>query len=335
MKMSKDNARILPQITVMNAFLCLFVIMIHLTFSPLLELTAKSVPHIAIFAVNKSLCFCVPAFIFLSGFKLFESYKERPLAVNPFFKRRFKKIIIPYIIAVLIYILYFGVKGWLEDGIFKSLFLGTVSAHFYYIVVLIQLYLIFPLIFRLFSRHSRSLLAASAVITLFCVIFLNFGYWDRFFGAYIFYFVFGMFWAKYDLYRIFRENLRRISVIYILLLLIHISKLYMSEYGGWGYRAFPVINMLYVIFAIIVLYAVSEEYLSKKHFITALSGLIGRYSYSIYLYHCLGIFILKYDILPKFSLSVKGRFFITTAVIYSLIAVLCAYSYLSKRRTRL
>lgn len=333
--MAKDNTKILPQITVMNAFLCLFVIMIHLTFAPLSELTVKSVPHIIIFVINKSLCFCVPAFIFLSGFKLFESYKDRPLAVKPFFKRRFKKIVIPYFIAVLIYIIYFGAKGWLEDGFFKTLFLGTVSAHFYYIVVLVQLYAMFPLVFRLFSRHSRTLLLVSAGITLFCVIFLNFGYWDRFFGTYIFYFVLGMFWAKYDLYRTLRKSLRKISVIYIVFCLIHMSKLYMSEFGGWGYRAFPVINMLYVLFAIIILYTASTEHLCRNHFITALSSLVGRYSYSIYLYHCLGIYILRYDILSKFSLSVKGSFFVTTFAIYSLIAVLCAYSYFSKGRQKL
>lgn len=330
--MANDNKKALPQITVMNAVLCLFVVMIHLTFTPLTEFTAKSFPHIAIFAVNKFLGFCVPSFIFLSGFKLFESYKKRPLSAVPFYKRRFRKIVIPYIIAVLIYTIYFGSKGWLEDGLIKTLVLGTVSAHFYYIVVLVQLYLLFPLIFGLFSKNSRLVLIFSAIITIFCVIFLNFGFWDRFFGTYIFYFVFGMFWAKYDLYERLRKNLRKISVIYIILFLIHISKLYMAEFGGWGYRVFPVMNMLYMIFAIILLYAISAEYLCKNRFIIASSSLIGRYSYSIYLYHCLGIYILKYDILPKYSLSVNGNFLITTAVIYSLIAILCTYSYLSKRR---
>lgn len=331
----RDNTKILPQITVMNALLCLFVVMIHLTFAPLSELTAKSFPHIAIFALNKGLCFCVPAFIFLSGFKLFASYTENPLNVNCFLKRRFKKIVIPYFIAVLIYIIYFGAKGWLEDGLFKLMFLGTVSAHFYYIVVLVQLYLLFPLIFRLFARHSRYMLIICAGITLFCIIFLQFGFWDRFFGTYIFYFVFGMFWAKYNLYKKLRKSILKISVICMILLFIHIFKLYMLEYGGWKYMAFPIINIIYVVFAIIIMYGVSEEFLKKSSKIVAISKLLSRYSYSIYLYHCLGIFILKYDILPKCALSAKGRFFVTSAVIYSLIAVLCGYSYFLKRRKKL
>lgn len=321
----------LPQITVMNALLCLFVVMIHLTFAPLSELIVKSVPHIVIFVINKTLGFCVPTFIFLSGFKLFKNYEKRPLYTKSFLKRRFNKIAIPYFIAVLIYMIYFGSKGWLEDGIFKSVFLGTVSAHFYYIVILLQLYLLFPILFRLFKRHSRATFLASAVITLFCVIFLQSGYWDRFFGTYIFYFVFGMFWAKYDFYERIKSYMRIIAIAYLVLLILHLTFLYLSNYSGITYSAYPVINMLYVISAMIMLYSVSDDFLQKIPAIVTLSGILGEYTYTIYLYHCLAIFIIKYDILSRFKLSVKGNFFITTVLVYLIIAILCAVSYFSKR----
>jgi peptidoglycan/LPS O-acetylase OafA/YrhL len=313
----------LPQITVMNAVLCIFVVFIHLTFVPLSELIQKSTPHILLFAVYKSLCFCVPAFIFLSGFKLFKSYEERPLVIKQFFSRRFKKIVIPYFFAVLIYICYFGEKGWLEDGFWKSLILGTASAHFYYIVVLVQLYLLFPLIFRLFEKHSHTAFAVSLLVTLFCVIFLQTGYWDRFFGTYIFYFAFGMFWAKYDLYARIKEKIPKICIAYIVILIFHIFRLYMAEYGEYSYEMFPVLNMIYIILAIILLYAVSEEFLRYSSGIMRLSGLLGRCSYSIYLYHLLLISVLKYEILPHFNFSIKGEFLVTTAYIYTLIAIYC------------
>lgn len=330
--MTNKGMKILPQITIMNAVLCLFVVMIHLTFAPIAELNVNSLPHIMMFSINKWLCFCVPAFIFLSGFKLFESYKSRPFYAKPFLVRRLKKIVLPYMIAVLIYMIYFGEKGWLEDGLFKSVFLGTVSAHFYYIVVLVQLYLLFPIILKLFKYRSRLTLFISLGITLFCLIFLSFGFWDRFFGTYVFYFVFGMFWAKYDLYRKFRKHLKPITITYFALLIWHILKLYLSTYSDWGYRLFPVINAVYVVFAIILLYAVSEEFLKNSRFIVGISSLLSNHSYSIYLYHCLAIFILKYDVLPKFSLSVKWNFFFTTLLLYSGIFLLCAGSYLSRRR---
>ena len=326
------QAKKLPQITVMNAALCLFVVLIHLTFAPLSELIPKSVPHILIFAVNKVLGFCVPAFIFLSGFKLFKSYEERPLNIRQFFDRRFKKIVIPYFFAVLIYIFYFGAKGWLEDGFFKMLILGTVSAHFYYIVVLVQLYLLFPLIFQFFERHSRTILGASLLITLFCVIFLQDGYWDRFFGTYIFYFVLGMFWAKYDLYAGLKEKLSKICVAYVLILIFHIFRLYELEYAGQKYELFPIVNMIYITLAIILLYAVSEEFLRYSKKVIRLSGLLGRCSYSIYLYHLLFIYVFRYDILPHCNLSVKGEFFVTTAAVYAIIAGYCLIIHFSGRK---
>lgn len=332
--MRKSNVKILPQINIMNAALCLFVVMIHLTFAPLSELTVKSLPHIAVFIANKSLCFCVPAFIFLSGFKLFKSYEKRPFKANSFFLRRFTKIAIPYFIAVLLYIIYFKSKGWLEDGILKALFLGTVSAHFYYIIIILQLYILFPLILKLFKGNSGAVLILSLFVTLFCAVFLNTGYWDRFFGTYIFYFVFGMFWAKNYLYKTANKYLPLAFVIYAVLLIFHLVRLYLSDYFEANYMAYHIVNMLYVMSAIIVLYAVSDKFLQKSYVVTSISNILSRYSYNIYLYHCLAIFILKYDILPSYNLSVKGNFLITAAVIYSVIAVLCTISYFVKRRKK-
>ena len=329
--MKKSGAKKLGQITVMNALLCIFVVMIHLTFEPLLELTPKSTPHILIFTVNKFLGFCVPTFIFLSGFKLFKSYEKRPLAVKTFLKRRLKKIVFPYFAAVLVYIFYFGVKGWLSESIFSYLILGTISAHFYYIVVLIQLYLLFPLIFRLFKSHSHTVLLVSFFITLFCAAFLQNGYWDRFCGLYIFYFVFGMFWAKYGLYRKFRKNIFKISIAYAAVLIIHLCRLYLSEFAGWTYRTFPVFNIIYTILAIIVLYALSEDFLKYSRRVMTASNLLGECSYSIYLYHLLVIDILKYDILSRYSLSVKWEFFWVTVMVYSVIVAHCAVIHISKK----
>ena len=324
----------LAQITVMNALLCIFVVMIHLTFAPLSMLIPKSAPHIFIFAVNKFFCFCVPAFIFLSGFKLFKSYEKRPLALKPFLKRRLKKIVFPYFASVLVYIFYFGVKGWLLESLFSYLILGTISAHFYYIVVLVQLYLLFPLVFRLFESHSHTAFLLSFFITLFCAIFLQNGYWDRFFGLYIFYFVFGMFWAKYGLYRNFKKNILKISLAYVTILIFHLCRLYLSEFTGKTYGAFPVFNMIYTILAIIALYTISEDFLKYSGKVMTASNLLGECSYSIYLYHPLIIYILKYDILPRYRLSVKWDFFWTTAVVYGLIAVYCIIIYLSKKEKK-
>ena len=83
--MKKD---IFKGVSLMNVFLCFCVVMIHLTSSPLGVLEINSLAHIFIFIVNKILCFSVPAFIFLSGFKLYSKYGDEKIDISEFFKKR-------------------------------------------------------------------------------------------------------------------------------------------------------------------------------------------------------------------------------------------------------
>ena len=78
----------LKEINLMNVILCFSVVMIHLTSSPLAVLRKDSILYLIIFIINKGLCFCVPAFIFLSGFKLYSKYKEEKIDVKKFFARK-------------------------------------------------------------------------------------------------------------------------------------------------------------------------------------------------------------------------------------------------------
>ena len=98
---------VFKEVIPMNSFLCLCVVMIHLTSAPLGALEVGSFLHMLIFAVNKLLCFSVPAFIFLSGLKLYASYHDKQIDLKRFYIGRVKKIIVPYIISVIIYFLYF------------------------------------------------------------------------------------------------------------------------------------------------------------------------------------------------------------------------------------
>jgi len=81
----------LKEISLMNVILCFSVVMIHLTSSPLAVLRKDSIWYLIIFMINKGLCFCVPAFIFLSGFKLYGKYKDEKIDIKRFFLRKIKK----------------------------------------------------------------------------------------------------------------------------------------------------------------------------------------------------------------------------------------------------
>ena len=97
----------LKHINLMNVFLCFSVIAIHLTADPVLHLRKDSIWYLLFFIINKLLTFAVPAFIFLSGFKLYSKFKDAKFDCTKFYIGRTKKIILPYLIAYSIYFLFY------------------------------------------------------------------------------------------------------------------------------------------------------------------------------------------------------------------------------------
>ena len=327
--MKQENKKLFPQVTVMNALLCLFVVIIHCTNAPYTELSAGTWQHIMIFSLNKLLTFCVPAFLFLSGFKL---YRDSDMDIWTFYKRRLTKIVLPYIIAALIYILYFFKKGWLDGSFLEYLFLGTISAHFYYVIIAVQLYLLFPLIQWLFRKHSIATAVLSAIMTVIFSCFLYQGFWDRFFGQYIFYFVSGMLWKKHELGGKIGKFMPLAVLAYLATAIFHLRMMYFSSFYGANYASSQIVNIAFVLLSTVLLYVISEKVLIKSKAFCATSTAVSASSYSIYLYHCLLLYILQFDVFTKFSLTCGKRFIITLTVLYSVISLYCLLNSYIKRK---
>lgn len=324
------------EITLLNAVLCLCVIMIHLTSEPVMQLEYGSFWHILIFIINKSLCFSVPAFLFLSGFKLYNKYEDEKIDLKRFWLGRFTKIVIPYIAAVLVYFIYFFAKKWVSPAdLPQYIFLGTLASQFYYIVVAVQFYLLFPVLKLLVSRFPTLTLTASLICTVLIQQLFNFRYYDRFAGTYVFYFVLGMLFAKYRIH----EKSGRLCVIGIcgtvLTAAVHLPLIYMSIYlGRLTYICDDIVNIIYITFAIFALYGIAVKLRGKFGGLHKCARVLGNVSFSVYLYHVLLIFLLKYDILPRFDLSVRERFIISFVVVYALTAVYAAVSTKLKKKFR-
>ncbi|WP_079910424.1 acyltransferase [Paenibacillus sp. 32352] len=95
--------------------------------------------------------FAVPIFIFITGFVLFYNYRDKVPFV-PFIRKRFKDIVLPYLIWSTLYAIFFGDLGaeWRDVGkrILLDWVTGKASYHLWYVVMSIQLYLLFPLLQR-------------------------------------------------------------------------------------------------------------------------------------------------------------------------------------------
>ena len=99
--------------------------------------------------------------LFRSGFGFYLSSLYKPLTYGRFLNRRFSKVYIPYLIVVIISALYFGVVCGQDvlNPLFGSVFLykmfvpsleGAFGVQMWFVSTIIQFYLFWPLIVRLF-----------------------------------------------------------------------------------------------------------------------------------------------------------------------------------------
>ncbi len=121
--------------------------------------------------VEMLLHFTREAFFCLTGFVLVHQSLGRPLAVKPFWRKRFLAIGIPYVVWTVIYeVIKVHESGLaLVRHLPQDLVLGTAWYHLYFLLVSMQIYLVFPVILWLVRRtagHHAALLTLSAVIQL-------------------------------------------------------------------------------------------------------------------------------------------------------------------------
>lgn len=314
------KTRLQNEISLMNALLCLCVIMIHLTATPVVELLPFSLPHIVIFLVNKTLVFAVPGFLFLSGLKLYSQYGSRDFDCKQFYLRRFQKIAIPYCISMTFYFIYYYAKNWASLSQLPShLLLGTLVSHFYYIIIALQLYLLFPLLKKAVNRYPLAALFLSLVSTILFYAVIHPPYSDRYALTYLFFFVLGMLWSKYRLDSLFCNHLRTLTLLTAFIAIAHFPALYRTMYAQTPYRWANLITVFYSAAAMVLVYLLCQSAASKWESIVRLFLPLSRVSFSVYLYHMLPILLLEYDIFPRFALSVKFRFLISVLAVYTLV----------------
>lgn len=169
---------------------------------------------------NQLARFSVPMFLILSGFLLFQSdLYSHYLPIPQFYRKRFRRILLPYLLWTIFYslVLHYYFNGlhnanMILPDLIRHIFLGNGFTHLYFVVIIIQLYLIYPLIRSGFQARPGLFLLASLLLSLgcqfvlyldsICIIHLSV-YWRPLyliaFPVWIFYFFLGMYLAQNDL----------------------------------------------------------------------------------------------------------------------------------------
>ena len=159
----------------------LAVLMIHVTSYPVVMLPMHSTLYPLYHIVNTFSHFAVPAFIFLSALVMFYQYDDaRKHNWSSFYFKRFQVIAIPYLLwSIFYYALVIHIEGktigesWLS--FLTHLLIGSNYAHLYFIVVIVQFYLLFPLLHRLlYLKAVRSRLLAVGIISQLAFYLLNY-----------------------------------------------------------------------------------------------------------------------------------------------------------------
>ncbi len=327
--------RKITEVSVFEFFLCIFVILIHLLSEGVNVFPKWSVLSIVFFTVTRLLTFAVPAFVFTSALKLFYKFSERKFSYMPFLVDRIKKIYLPYIVMVIVYyvvfIYAFHIYEFNPVSLIKYILNGDLSAQFYFIVLIMQFYLLMPFWILLSKNKNKVFNIVIVTISIICsvavrVILSGEDYAHKIFPSYLVFWVLGMYAGMY--YNKFIRFLSRSRLMiyagWLIFAILHCVTSYM-EYGGIINNFLPTIFVVFFcLFSTFgfyqYAYGLTESLESRgKGFFISISGA----SYSIYLVHCL-IITSTQEILNSLGIQdTMVRFLITTVITYVLSIVSC------------
>lgn len=137
------------EIPLIRSIACMMVVLVHVTahnyrydleqFSDSLSLMLNQLSRLG-----------TPMFAVISAFLLFRSVQTRGFHLSYFVRSRMVKIVLPYIIWTFLYLLYRQYHGANvfahAKSVLQAFILGTGYSHLYFVMTVIQFYILFPLL---------------------------------------------------------------------------------------------------------------------------------------------------------------------------------------------
>lgn len=206
----KDKNR-LQSIDAMRGIAILGVIIIHTCY--LLAYKYNGIAEtITLNFINNIFRFAIPVFLFTSGLLLKKFIWQKSYIFNFYFSK-FIRIGIPYII---INIILWQIGYNTSAPLWQMILTGSMAEPLYFIPILFQLYLLYPILDYIRSISPKYLLIISLIISIFSFFMSNTWYIGDFplFTQYLIFFVYGM--VRKDIFT------NKISNIWLELILIYI-----------------------------------------------------------------------------------------------------------------
>ena len=179
--------------------------------------------------------YLVAVYFFLSGYALYFQYENKEGYLNGFLKKRFLKILIPYLWVNILYLSIYYLLWRNEIGLqyFKNLIIkgGTLVSHSWFIIVILIFYLIFYFSFLNFGKN-KALMCIILSCSMLLMIFYLIGY-QNYWGNNLFAFPFGI-WFCMHRNKIkgflFEKYNQLIFFTAVILFIIHHYPIYFGNY---------------------------------------------------------------------------------------------------------
>ena len=320
-------------IVFMNVLFCLLVIFIHIASEIVVQMPKNTWMFRIVFSAHRLSSFVVQGFLLLSAVKLF---MKSEINYPKYYLGRFLRVIVPYVIWVFIYYCYFCYKkyfGFSLSDFIGYVLRGDLSAHFYYIIILIQFDLLAPLWRFIYKKGNAAVHVAFAlIITVICHQYLMPILATLFpaipaidftncFLRYLVYWTAGCMIGKhYEEFRAYlKKNIIQISVMFIFCGVLNVA-LALTTVGHppvW----LEFVHILYCMSAILFMYMAGQLFAGNS-LLKPLS-LIDKSSYAIYLIHCLILVMTNHYMDDHGITSLTMRFGIRAATVYGISIGLC------------
>ena len=327
-----ENSKKQQEIMFLNTLLCVLVVFIHCASHPVSNYIKPSLPYTLTFIPWRLSAFVVQGFIFLSGMKLFLK-PQNDFSYEKFISKRIKTVLIPYVFAVLIYYIYFMRNGYfpfsIKDIVFYVLS-GSLVSPFYFIVAIMQFYLLMPLWIKMTEKTKplpaliislMVMLAAKHYIPQFLANFEKIAsYNDRIFTTYLIYWVAGCYAGKN--YASFCTFMKKCFVPFALIFIALSAADVIFTYKAFVYgQYFPFLENLHMVYCIgATAFTFSLGTMIKN--ITFIRY-IDAVSFNMYLFHCLVIFIAN-DFMARLGItSITVQFALRIILAYGVTFTLC------------
>ncbi|OJV66833.1 MAG: hypothetical protein BGO41_05295 [Clostridiales bacterium 38-18] len=249
----------------MRIMACLFVVLIHVTATPVVALSPNSAQQYLFLFINQLSKPAVPIFLFISGFLLHHIYSDKKIQLLHFYKKRLPKLVGPYILWSIGYYLIYVKLGYYPINlrfIIDGLLWGSFIYHLYFMVILIQLYILYPLFHYINSKLGTTKLFVILLAIQLLLIKVPFEHRDRIFITYLSYFAFGMLLRDWYSKIAFEQIPPVLSGAFFGLIGILNALVYLNYQNGWFNLPSIVSSLIYVdlsLSAILVLFVFFES----------------------------------------------------------------------------